>query len=89
MISKEKAEEIYNKIISEWKKKYGEENLDKSQLEAIKYVIFNFPHADGCQRVVRIEDGKTYLVPIQDIILKGLKGTELKKYAKLTERRLR
>jgi len=80
MISNKKAEEIWNTVLGEWKKKYHEDSLDPVMLSAIKMLIFNFPHEDGSQRVTDMQTGITHLVPLEEIILNGLHGTDLHKF---------
>lgn len=38
---------------------------------------------DGKKRVVKMETGETFLVPIDDIILNGLRGQDLDRYGRL------
>lgn len=79
-MKKEIAEQIYKKIYDEWVNRYGKENLDNDQLEALRNFILECPDDDGYKRVTNMTTGKTHLVPYEDIILHGLKGSELNKY---------
>jgi len=79
-MNKPLANKIYSEIEDEWTKKYGKENLDPEKLRAIKEVIKEIPDEDGNKRVTDMETGKTHLVPVKDIIIKGLHGDCLKEY---------
>ena len=77
---KKKADEIFARVKKEWIRRHGEDNLDPEKLAVTRKMIDLVPDEDGCKRVTLGETGKTYLVPIETIILDGLKGTELEKY---------
>lgn len=79
-MNKELAKKIYKEVENEWIKKYGKENLDPEKLRVIKQVLEEIPDDDGNKRVTDMETGKTHLVPIKDIILKGLRGDCLNEY---------
>ena len=74
------ANKIYSEIEAEWTKKYGKENLDTKKLRAIKEMLKHIPDEDGNKRVTDMMTGKTHLVPVKDIIMKGLRGDCLKEY---------
>jgi hypothetical protein len=66
--------EIFRKVKEEWEKRVGKGKVDEKSLK--KIIEFADTNGDGKKRV--IVDGKTYLVPIEDIILKGISGKEIK-----------
>jgi len=84
-MKKTKANQIYKKILDFWINRYGKENLDREKLKALRKMLNLMPDEDGMKRVTNMETGKTYLVPIEDIILNGLKGEELTKYPEKTK----
>ena len=59
---------------------HGKDNLNPNTINSIKNMLKVIPDDDGCKRVTDMETGKTHLVPIEDIVLNGLKGNELYKY---------
>ena len=71
-------QKIFNKILKEWGKRVSIENVDEETL--IKIIKFADVHEDGKKRVSLLGDNKVHLVPIEDIILNGLRGTEIEKY---------
>jgi hypothetical protein len=79
----EKVNEIMGRIIKVWIKRHGLQNLDHRKIEAVRNVLLLSPHDDGFIPVQIMENGETYLVPIEDIILNGLKGEDVKKYKQL------
>ncbi len=79
-MSKEMQDKIYDEIVAEWTEKYGVENLDKVKLDTVRKALAYIPDADGLKCVSSVETGKTHLVPVKDIIMKGLKGDELETY---------
>jgi hypothetical protein len=78
-MNKKKADEIFNKVKAEWIKRHEEVNLDPEKLKQLKMVLKHCPDEDGLKRVSVI-GGKTHLVPYEEIILNGLKGTDVEKY---------
>ena len=74
-------EQIFRKIKKEWEKRIGKGNVDEIRLRQI--IGLADTDGDGKKRVV--VNGKTYLVPIEDIILKGLKGNEIENYPSVKE----
>lgn len=80
MISKKKADAIFAKVRTEWVKRFGEKKLNKKTLELVNELIRTLPDEDGLKRVENLETGKVHLVPVEDIILNGLKGDDLYKY---------
>ena len=88
-MNKIKVNEILEKVQEEWTKRLKngyytnvpkKANVDKSFLETLRKMLKKCPDEDGFKRVMSVETGKTHLVPYTDIILNGLKGTELHKY---------
>lgn len=89
-------QKIFEKVMKEWKKRgaispeilkqAGYKEVDDAPISsftpaALKRVIkMANVHGDGYKRVRRIGEDKVYLVPIENIILDGLKATELDKY---------
>jgi hypothetical protein len=70
-------EKIFNKVKKRWEERVGKGNVDENILKTL--VEISVTDDDGKKRVV--VDGKTYLVPIEEIFLNGLKGYEItKKY---------
>lgn len=69
-------QKIFDKIIAEYHKR----NIVPIEEYLKKIIKLGNTNGDGCKRVSRIGEDKTYLVPIEDIILHGLKATELDKY---------
>lgn len=64
---------IYGKVKDNWEKRVGKGNVDEDALRRI--IIMADTDGDGKKRVV-VED-KMYLVPIEDIILIGVKAGEI------------
>ena len=80
-MKKEKAEQIYTEIEAEWIKKHGKENLNQEFLAKLRKVIPMMPaDENGNKLVTNMDTGKSHLVPIKDIILKGLKGEDVCNY---------
>ena len=79
-MNKEKANEIYNNLVKEWKKRHPEKKLDVQFLAGIRRMLEHCPDEDGLKRVTDMETGKTHLVPYEDMILNGLNGSEVSKY---------
>jgi len=73
---------IFKKVKEDWEKMVGKGKVDEKALKDL--IKFADTNGDGKKRV--IVDGKTYLVPIEDIILKGIIGKEVKKYPLEMER---
>ena len=69
-------QKIFDKVVAEYRKRkiIPDEAFLKMLIEMANV------HGDGYKRVIRIGEDKTYLVPIEDIILHGVKATELDKY---------
>jgi len=88
MINETKVQEILEKVKAEWKKKYKEQyelsNVQQTLL-AVEENIRMCPYEDGCQRVKSLRTGHTYKVPLSDMILHGLKESEIEKYDVLEE----
>lgn len=79
-MKEEKAKEIFGKIMKVWIKRHGKDKLNPIIINSIRDMLKVIPDEDGCKRVINAGTGKTHLVPIEDIILDGLKGNELYKY---------
>jgi hypothetical protein len=84
-MKEETMNRILNIVVKEWIKQYGLLNIDPIKLARIKRILQISPHDDGFMPVKSLETGKTHKVPFEDIILKGLKGNELKKYEVIIE----
>jgi hypothetical protein len=67
-------DKIFRKVKKEWEKRVGRGNADEKSLK--KIIELADTNGDGKKRV--IIEGKIYLVPIEDIILKGISGREVK-----------
>jgi hypothetical protein len=80
MISKERADEVWDKVMKAWQAKADGGKLDEKFLKQMKEFVYSLPDEDGMKRVTAMETGKTHLVPVEDIILKGLRGDMLGKY---------
>lgn len=69
-------QKIFDKVVAEYRKRKITHNEG-----FLKMIIkMGNVHGDGYKRVIRSGEDKTYLVPIEDIILHGVKATELDKY---------
>ena len=69
-------QKIFVKVIAE----YHRRNIVPDDEYLKKIIKLGNTNGDGYKRVSRIGGDKTYLVPIEDIILHGLKATDLDKY---------
>jgi hypothetical protein len=74
----EKAKEIVDECVEAWKKRG--QKIDPGFPDYLMEVLRGSPHDDGLMRVTMIGDKGTRLVPMKDIILHGLQGTDLEKY---------
>lgn len=72
----EVEQKIFDKVVAEYRKR--KIIPDEGFLKII--IKMANVHGDGHKRVIRIGEDKTFLVPIEDIILDGVKATELDKY---------
>lgn len=70
---------IFNKILKVWEKRVGKGNVDEIGL--IQIIKIADTNGDGKKRI--IINGETHLVPIEDIILDGIRGTDVPKYPKV------
>ena len=85
-MQKEKVDEIMNKVVSEWKKRIPDgAKLSQEQIDMLRQCLSMSPHDDGLMRVTSFETGKTHLVPMEEMILYGLRGDKLEKYPLLVE----
>ena len=75
-MNQEAADKIMDKIEKEWAVRYEGYDLSHN-LNMLRLMLLSCPDEDGFKRVTLIENGKTYLVPYEDIILNGLKGDEI------------
>ena len=77
----QKVNEIMQKLREGWRKKASEgARLDYIFLKGIRKLLEMCPDEDGLKRVLDGATGKTHLVPIEDMILNGLKQQDLKNY---------
>ena len=69
------------KLREGWRKKQAKgAKLDYIFLKAIRKLLEVCPDEDGLKRTVDMETGNTHLVPIEDILLNGLRQKDLKNY---------
>ena len=69
------------KLREGWRKKQSKgAKLDYIFLKAIRKLLELCPDEDGLKRVVDGATGNTHLVPIEDMLLNGLKQQDLKNY---------
>ena len=79
-MKEEKVKEIITTAVKFWITKHGVANIDFKTVEGLKNILRLSPHEDGLMPVTNADTGKTYLVPMIDIIMFGIKGFELEKY---------
>ena len=73
--------EIEQKIFDKIEKSYVNRGYAVFNEEMVKKIIkMANTDGDGKKRVVRMRDNKTFLVPIEDVFLNGLKESELDRY---------
>lgn len=70
---------IFNKILKVWEEKVGKGNVD--EIGIIQIIKIADVHGDGKKRIK--VNGETHLVPIEDIVLDGIRGTDVSKYPKV------
>lgn len=70
---------IFDKVKQNWEKRVGKGVIDETLLTNI--IIIADTQGDGKKRVT-VEGKGTYLVPIEDILLIGIKGWDIEKYPK-------
>lgn len=75
---------IYNKVIEVLSVKYGELN-DRVKRVIRSTIIMADTRGDGKKLIIRQSTGERFLVPIEDIILYGIREEELDKYPKVIE----
>lgn len=73
------VDRIMKIVETEWEKTY-ENDLDRDLIVHLRNILRQCPHEDGCQRIYDTISGNTYKVPLEDIILKGLKRDDLINY---------
>lgn len=83
-MNNEKVNEIMEKIESNWKERIPKEStLNQEHLNNIRILLKQSPHEDGKMPVALMDNPEeVYLIPIEDIILKGIKGKDILKYLK-------
>lgn len=70
-------QKAFDEIWAEWKQRYGD-RLKEERKEFLRQAIIDFDkRGDMMKPVVSMEYNKTFLVPIKDIILYGLNGSDL------------
>ena len=74
----EKQQEIFEKVKAAWEERVGKGNVDEEGLKRI--IIVADTDKDGLKRVSLMGSDKVHLVPIEAIILNGLKGSDIDKY---------
>ena len=69
----------FDRLISTWRERLGAEKITPEFVKEWKERFLLFDRRGDAKKVVKAAfgDGKTYLVPIVDIMLEGLKGKEL------------
>lgn len=68
----------YDRLVAGWKEKHGDK-VDPKKLELIKEHLPMMDTRGDCKKLVTVMGGKTYLVPIVDMMLHGLDASELGK----------
>lgn len=79
-MKEEKVQEIMKKVMNTWEKRHKAGKFNMVVVEATYKALRLSPHDDGLMRVVSMETKKTHLVPYEEVILNGLKGTELENF---------
>jgi len=80
-MEKEKVKEILKKVEKVWKQRYPNHQKKLNiRLKQLEQVLTMSPHDDGYMRVSLAGENKVHLVPFEEMILNGLKGTDLHKY---------
>ncbi len=74
-MNKEKADEIMSKVLSYWDETKGIENCDENILSTIYKAILLSPHEDGKLPTQILGQKELLFVPLEEIILFGLKGS--------------
>lgn len=75
----EKQYEIFKKVKATWEKRVGVDNVDDEALKTLKrIIILADTDNDGLKRVSLIGSDKVH--PIEDIILYGLRSSDLDEY---------
>ena len=74
----EKQQEIFEKVKATWEERGGKGNVDEERLKRI--IIVADTDKDGLKRISLIGSDKIHLVPIEEIILNGLKSSDVDKY---------
>jgi len=73
-----RQQEIFEKVKADWGKRVGAGNVNEDTLKRI--IVDADTDGDGFKRVQKVGSKKTYLVPIEDILLIGVRVTDLEKY---------
>jgi len=68
------VDKIMTKVKKEWVKRFAGIDMHYS-IDMMSKFLLGCPDNDGMKRVEY--EGKTYLVPYEDIILNGLKATDI------------
>ena len=80
-MKQKKVKQIVKKIEKVWTKRYpNQKKRLKTRLRQLEQVLKLSPYNDGFMRVSLVENKETHLVPFEEIILNGLRGSELHKY---------
>lgn len=74
----ERQQEIFENVKANWGKRVGTGNVDEDLLKEI--IILADTEGDGLKRIQKVGSKKTYLVPIEDILLIGVRTKDLDKY---------
>ena len=76
-------QQIFDKVKENWVQRVGKGAVDEVVLASI--IKLADTEGDGKKRVT-VEGKGTYLVPIEDIILVGIKAQEIEKYPRAGEK---
>ena len=76
-------QKIFDKVKSDWEKRVGIGKVDDDSLCDI--IMMADTEGDGKKRVSVLGMKGIYLVPIENIILDGLKAVDIEKYPKVKE----
>ena len=78
-MDKELAEEIMSKVMSYWDDTKGIENCHMGTITAVYQAILESPQENGLMPIHVLGEECRY-VPIEEMILFGVKAEEIKKY---------
>lgn len=76
----DKVEEIMSKVLSKWDDRFGVENCSAETVFYTYQTLLLSPHEDGCMPVQLIGGEQLHKIPMEEIILFGLKGEEVEQF---------